>query len=335
MRFRLTPTLALCGAAALALPLAAQVRILQTNAAGDEADIIDPATNQIVLRIPNLEAAHGVVGSPDGSRIYFTVESDSTVKGYDAKTGKLLGSVKLSGHPNNLAVSKDGRHVFAGIAVAPGAVDVIDTQTWKNIKSIPVNGAVHNVYVTPDGKYAISGAVAGGIMSVIDTQKLEKVWDLNLGGGIRPMAIEAGPDGSTSRVFAQLSGYHGIVVVDFKAHEVVKRIDMPKEPVNGQAHSGTPNHGLGVSPDGKFLVANSHIGEGVFIYSLPDLKYQGFVRTGHVPDWLTFTPDSKMVYVANAGSNTVSAVDIVNKKEVAQIPVGEVPKRNGTLVLPK
>lgn len=324
----------LCLSLLLALPLAAQVRILQSNAAGDEADIIDPATNKVVLRIPDLEVAHGVVGSPDGSRIYFTVESDSTVKGFDSRTGKLLGSVKLSGHPNNLAVSKDGRHVFAGIAVAPGAVDVIDTQTWKNIKSIPVNGAVHNVYMTPDGKYAVSGALTSGMLSVIDTETLEKVWDLDLNDGIRPMAIEAGPDGSTSRIFAQLSSLHGFVVVDFKAREVVARIELPKEPVNGTAHSGTPNHGIGVSPDGKYLVANSHIGEGVFVYTLPDLKYQGFVRTGHVPDWLTFTPDSKMVYVANAGSNTVSAVDIIGLKEVAVIPVGEVPKRNATLVLP-
>src|SRR5678815_290561 len=45
---------------ACALPLAAQtVRIVQTNAAGDEAHLIDPATNKVVLRIPDLEAAHG------------------------------------------------------------------------------------------------------------------------------------------------------------------------------------------------------------------------------------------------------------------------------------
>ena len=319
---------------AIALPLAAQtVRIVQTNAAGDEAHLIDPATNKVTLRIPNLEAAHGVTFSPDGSRIYFTVEADNTVKAADAKNGKILGSVKLSGHPNNIAISKDGKHVFAGIAQAPGAIDVIDTASMKNIKSIAVNGGIHNVYVSPDGKYAISGSIGTNVLSVIDTQTLEKVWDLKMTSGIRPFTIEAGPDGSTNRVFVQLSELHGFVVVDFKQRKEVARVEMPKEPVNGTAHSGTPNHGIGVSPDGKFLVANSHIGEGVFIYSLPEIKYQGFVRSGHVPDWLTFTPDSKMVYVANAGSNSVSAIDIINRKEVARIPVGEVPKRNGTVVI--
>jgi YVTN family beta-propeller protein len=328
-------SLSLLLTSALALPAAAQVRILQSNAAGDEAHIIDPATNKVVMRIPDLEAAHGVVGSPDGSRIYFTVESDNTVRGYDSRSGKLLGRVKLSGHPNNLAVAKDGRYVFAGIAEGPGAIDVIDTATWKNIKSIPVNGAVHNVYMTPDGKYAYSGSVGGGILSVIDAQKFEKVWELKMSSGIRPMTAETNPDGSTKRLFIQLSDLHGFSVVDFNQRKEVARIEMPKEPANGTAHSGTPNHGIGVSPDGKLLAVNSHILDGVYIYSLPDLKLIGGVRTGHVPDWLTWTPDSKMVYVANAAHNNVSAVDVAALKEVAKIPVGEVPKRNATLVLPK
>jgi YVTN family beta-propeller protein len=171
------------------------------------------------------------------------------------------------------------------------------------------------------------------MISVIDTLTLEKVWDLKMDSGIRPFTIEAGPDGSTSRIFIQFSNFHGFAVVDFKQRKEVARVEFPKEPVNGTAHSGTPNHGAIISPDGKYLVGNSHLLDGVFIYTLPDLKYQGYVRTGHVPDWVTFTPDSKMVYVANAADNTVSAVDIFNRKEVAKIPVGEVPKRNGTIVI--
>ena len=72
----------------------------------------------------------------------------------------------------------------------------------------------------------------------------------------------------------------------------------------------------------------------VYAYSLPDLRLIGGVRVGDHPDWLTFTPDAKSVYVANAGSNSVSVVDIASRKEVTRIPVGQVPKRNITVVLP-
>jgi YVTN family beta-propeller protein len=57
------------------------------------------------------------------------------------------------------------------------------------------------------------------------------------------------------------------------------------------------------------------------------------VKTGNTPDWVTITPDSKFAYIAVAGENTVSVLDIQQRKETARIPVGEVPKRNGTVVI--
>src|SRR5271155_5627701 len=147
---------------------AGSVRIYQTNSAGDHVDIIDPVTNKVVLKVEGIEVPHGVVGSPDGKRAYITCESESTVWATDTKTGKLIAKAQLSGHPNNLSVSNDGKYVFVGIAVAPGAVDVIDTASMKIAKTIPVKGAVHNTYVTPDGKFVIAGSVAGKIITVID-----------------------------------------------------------------------------------------------------------------------------------------------------------------------
>jgi len=51
-------------------------------------------------------------------------------------------------------------------------------------------------------------------------------------------------------------------------------------------------------------------------------------------DAVTGTPDGKRFYVANAGSNSVSVIDVATRKELTQIPVGQVPKRNITAVLP-
>jgi hypothetical protein len=54
-------------------------RIIQTNAAGDNIHVIDPATNEVVGTINDIEVPHGVAGAPDGSRVYFTDESRETV----------------------------------------------------------------------------------------------------------------------------------------------------------------------------------------------------------------------------------------------------------------
>jgi YVTN family beta-propeller protein len=55
---------------------------------------------------------------------------------------------------------------------------------------------------------------------------------------------------------------------------------------------------------------------------------------GKGADWVTLTPDGKRAYVANVITNDVSAVDIASMKEIARIPVGYVPKRNTTGMLP-
>ena len=162
-------------------------------------------------------------------------------------------------------------------------------------------------------------------------QTLQPVWELPFEAGVRPIAFETGNDGSTTRLFVQLSAFHGFAVVDFKTHQIVSRIKLPDEPKGGTAQGGAPSHGIGVSPDGKTLWVDSALANAVFVYSLPDLQVLGYVRTEQVPDWLAFSPDGKRVYVANSGSNSVSVIDTTTRKQVAVIPVGEVPKRNGVV----
>jgi YVTN family beta-propeller protein len=91
---------------------------------------------------------------------------------------------------------------------------------------------------------------------------------------------------------------------------------------------------MAVTADGKTLVVNSRLNSSLYSYSLPDLKLVGTAEVGKSPDWVTLTPDGKTAYVACAASNFVSVVDIKSMKEVTRIPVGEVPKRNITAVLP-
>ena len=89
-----------------------------------------------------------------------------------------------------------------------------------------------------------------------------------------------------------------------------------------------------MSADNTRLVVDSRLNSAVYVYSLPDLKLTASIDVGIAPDWVTLTPDGKTAYVANAGSNSVSVVDIVGMREVTRIPVGQVPKRNITAMLP-
>jgi YVTN family beta-propeller protein len=330
------------------LPVRAETtRVYVTNSAGDSIHVIDPATNKVVQEIKGIEAAHGIGFAPDGSKVYVSDEADSTLDVFDRASGKLIKKVPLSDHPNNIAVTKDGGRVVVGIARDPGALDIIDTTSLTRTKSIPVHGRLHNVYVTPDGKYVITGSIRTKMLTVIDLATEEPAWELALDQGVRPMTIEAGPDGSTRRIFIQLSELNGFAVVDFAARKVVAKIVLPESQVEFESDEGrasAPSHGIGVSPDGKTLWVTSIPNNAVFAYSLDDLELLGQVALpvlnlpghgpiGAVPNWVTFTPDGKTLYVSNAGMKSVSAIDTQAKKLIATIPVGEVPKRINTMVM--
>lgn len=315
-------------------PAAGKVRILQTNSAGDNVHVIDPVTNKVVGVIEGIEVGHGAVGSPDGRWIYVSNEAMSTLDVVDARSFQVMASIPLSGHPNNIGISKDGRKVYVSIRDNPGGgVDVVDVVGRKVLKLVKTKGGIHNTYVTPDGKYAVAGSIPANDITVIDTATDTIAWTVDLGLGIRPMAFDQNPDGSTRYIFAQLSEFNGFAVVDFANKKELRRVKHPDVAAAKQVKvGGNVSHGMAVTPDSKILIANSRLNNVVYKYSLPDLKVIGQVdMTGGIdPNWVTLTPDGRTAYVAMSGSNYTSAIDIVTMKETARIPVGHVPKRNST-----
>jgi YVTN family beta-propeller protein len=127
----------------------------------------------------------------------------------------------------------------------------------------------------------------------------------------------------------------------------VLKVKLPEPATEFETDAGrntAPSHGIGVAPDNKTLWVTSIPNNAVYAYSLadlnpighvnlPDLKLPGHQPISAVANWVTFTPDSKTLYVSNAGLRSVTAIDTQAMKVIAVIPVGEVPKRINTLVM--
>jgi YVTN family beta-propeller protein len=348
----------------LAIPAAASTsRIYVLNNGGTTVDVIDPATNKIVQTIEGIASPNGVVFSPDKRRAYITSETEDAIYSVDTKTGKIIKKLVLSpGSADLPSISKDGSRLFICIngvrddkgnmlSDRGGAVDVVDTTSFEKIKSLPFKGGMHDCYTTPDGKYAIAGSMGGKFFSVIDVQTEQPVWEMHFERGVLNMAFQVGSDGSTRRLIVPLNNFRGFAVVDFATHKEVTRINLPDEPSGFllgkklERRNITPTHGTVIAPDGKSMWVASRGSNAVFAYSIPEYKLLGYVSTptldgaqhpvdGGDPGWVTITADGKTVYVANAATNSVSAIDVKTMKEVARIPVGEQPDHVETLTLP-
>jgi YVTN family beta-propeller protein len=345
------------------------VRILQSNNAGDIHHIIDPGINRVVGLIKGCPHAHNLTVHPDGLYYYCANEQDKTVDVFDTRTLQLVQQIPLSERPNKIAVNKKHRKIYAGIVsrtdkvVGPGftprdgnklaaVVDVIDIATHKVIRSVAVHHPVHNVFVTPDESEVVAG-LRGEVepgeptIEVIDPKTDTVVWGMELTGykqygrtthEVRPMAFEAGADGSTKRAFAQATGINAVWVIDWPKRQVVDLLWPPKLPLWRQNADGIQTgdmHGLEVLPDRSAVWASSRLDSRIYGWSLPDLKYLGAVEVGPSANWMTATPDSRYMYVAISGSDHTVAVDLRKLAIVAKIKTGARPARISTAILPR
>jgi YVTN family beta-propeller protein len=337
----------------LAIPLTAGTALIYvTNRGGTTIDVIDSRTNKVVQTIGNIESPEVVRFSRDGSRLFIFSRAENFLIVMDRKSGKIVKRVPISGWANEAQTTYDGKLILVCIrntgpeAEDAGALDIIDTASLKMVKSIPVRRGLHDLAVTADGKYVAAGAPGGHFLVVFDLQKMETAWEVQYDTSINPIAIENNPDGSGRRIFVNLGPTNSFSVVDFATRKEVARIKNPDQPGGFKGHScESAAHGIGISPDQKTLWVNSGPANAVFAYALPEIKLLGPVplpqqdvpggvpRTGS-PAWITFTPDSKTVYVSSCGVKTVTAIDMQTMKAVARIPVGEMPDRISTLVVP-
>ena len=329
----------------LAAPVAARSLIYVTNRGGTTVQVIDSSTNKVVQTIKGIEVPQSVHFSPDGKRVYVSNGGEYRVDVLDQKTGKVIGLIPLPGHAgyvDDIAVTPDGKRLLVCIRDTPGELDIVDTTSLKITNRVPFRKGLHDIEVSDDGKYAVVGSVEGHFLGVVDLQTEKIAWQLDFDAGVMPISIEAGPGGSPRRIFFQLENLHGFAVADFATHEVSK-FTLPETP-SGFTGTGAPAHGIRIAPDQKTVWVTSKPANAVFVYSLPEIKFLGYVSMPAIkvsgnrtvagqPDWLTFTPDSKTVYVSNCKLKSVSAVDVKSMKLIATVPVGEVPEKISTLEL--
>jgi YVTN family beta-propeller protein len=62
-----------------------------------------------VGEIKGIEAPHGITVAKDNSRIYISEEADDTLVVIDGKTMKVTKRIKLSGNPNLVDITPDGK----------------------------------------------------------------------------------------------------------------------------------------------------------------------------------------------------------------------------------
>jgi YVTN family beta-propeller protein len=306
------------------------------NSLGGDISVIAIPSHKVVGTIPATVIGNDpddVISSRNGDVLYISRLDTKDVLAVSTATEQVLWRAEVPGIPNHLTLSPDERFLYVPV-YDKGIVAVVDTKTHQVVTTVDVGKGPHGTQLGPTGKHLYVGNMESNDVAVVDvaTNRLEK--RIHVPEGVRPFQISR----DEKYLYAQLSKLHGFVVVDLTSDSVVRTVALP---TNGktlpeptlQASHYVMNHGLGISPDGKVLVANGSLIGITAIYSMPDLQLLGTVSVGREPNWVTFSRDSKYAYVSNRRDNTLSVISIPERKEVARLKVGEFPQRMTTTMV--
>jgi YVTN family beta-propeller protein len=317
-------------ALALSLPVSLQAqsyRLYVDNSNGESVSVIDLNSLKVVDDIKiGATLIHGLALRPDGHLLFVTVESDHTLRLVDTRTGQTKATIKLTGRPNECAVTPDGRYVAVPIRDGD-SVNIVDVMQQKVVKVLPIKEP-HNAVSTASNRYLFVSSMGSNAVNVIDLETMSFSAIVPAGGRPRPYVISS--DGKT--MYVAVSYLHGFDIVNIPDKKVLQRVEMPAQ------HTGPPRprkfetpdtltHGLALTPDGKELWVTSLLDDCIYIYDLQARKFTGHMATGDGPNWIVFSPDGKYGCVSNTDSDDVSIFDTKERREVARVKVGKVPKR--------
>lgn len=146
---------------------------------------------------------------------------------------------------------------------------------------------------------------------VFDAESLEKID--TIATGERPRAIAFNLD--QSLIYVATGDSDVIEVVDVASKKVVDELEVGEDPEM-----------FDLSADGTTLYASLEEDGLLSIFNLAD-KTAETVEVGEEPEGVLAHPNGKIVYVTSEDANLVHVVDVENKSLVANITVGNRPRR--------
>ena len=296
------------------------------NTGGDSVSVIDLATRKVSHEIHVGPHPHGLGVSPDRRRLYVSVEDTHSIAIVETATDRVIRTISTTGRPNQLAVTPDGRFIYVAIEDR-GVADVIDTKAGRVVQSVQVGRFPHNCYCPVGGKHVYVTSVNDRLVREFDFNHGHRlVQSIKFNSDVRPLCVTR----DEKRLFVALVGLHGFAWADLTTGRAVERVARPLPPPEHRSKFAyLDTHGLELSPDNRELWVTSFIGNGLMIFDVTGSQpvYVTTVDVGDGPNWLTFSPDGRYAYSANAGANSISIVDTAARKAIAEVKVGAVPKR--------
>jgi YVTN family beta-propeller protein len=282
-------------------------RLLVANYGHDTVSVVDTETWLVVGTVAGLSEPSAIaIGAGDTNRAYVSTVSPAydSIGVVDVSTNAVIATHPLALSVSDLAVSPDGKYVYAGRSGARDAdVAVLDTATGQvEVIDLPTEPGTtaECMRVSPDGDrlYVATNGPSGGRLVVIAGRRWHVIDTVEIGLPIRGIALS--PNGTIAYVASCAPDWSAVVdVVDTRTAKITATRKVGE--ITGILT------GLTLSGDGDraYLVSD----DGVTVLCTLTHDVIGSVEVASRPSCVIETLDEKYLCIADySGAVTVAPV---------------------------
>lgn len=286
-------------------------RLMVTNYGSDSVSSIDTRSGALVRTVVGIDEPFAIAIA--GNRAYVSAASTAydEILALDVDTHRVVAVHPVAESVRDLAVSPDGRRVYAARTAAGGAdVAVLDTSTGQvdEITIAAARGTVAEcLRLGADGGrlYVATNSAAGGTLAVVDTEQRRLVGNVEIASPIRDIALS--PNGDRAYIASCGPDFGTVLdVVDTRTNAVVSTHKIPE--VGGLVTQ------LALSRDGQraYLVGD----DAVTVLRTGTHDVVGAINVGRQPSCVVESTHGDSLYIGDyAGTVAVVSVDVAADDE--------------------
>ncbi|MES1215893.1 MAG: bifunctional YncE family protein/alkaline phosphatase family protein [Bacteroidota bacterium] len=219
-------------------------------------------------------------------------------------------SLPLGDLPLNIAVSSSKKYIaVTNNGQSVQSLQLVDVKNEKILSSVVIPKSWYGIKFSADEKYLYASggndnwilkyAVIANNLILKDSIKLGKKWPEK----ISPTGIEI--DDAKNKMYVVTKENNSLYIIDLKTKETLQRYNLPGE-----------GYGCLLSTDKKELYISCWGCDKILVFDTVTGSIVGEIAVGDNPNELCLTKKGKYLFVANANDNSVSVIDIKNRKVI-------------------
>lgn len=276
---------------------------------GDDAiGVVDTGTRRELARIPVGDEPIQVLLA--GGKLFVSNLASNYISVIETSTFQVLTRIETAAQPLDMALSPDGRTLYATNSGA-GTLTFVDVESSqaRTIWLSRVGSGPYGIAATADKVFTTD--IANNRVLVLDADgRITR----RIAVPTQPRSLALSPDGQT--LYVTSLGTSLLTAIDTESETVSRTIEL--------AISGT--FAVAPSPDGRKIYLTAHDEDALLVVDAASGALLKTLDIGRNPRAISFAPDGQQAFVTNSFSNEIHIIDTQRDVIVGRYAVGQNPR---------